>query len=433
MKKGLKLTLYTVMLIQALLAFVWIIMCGISSPVIREEGEYLSVAFENVTADEYTGLLYPVFLSITNNAEGTLLITAILQLLVLAAGIFMLLSACCKKAGFCERILLCVAVLSCPFIIQSAFSLTPHALCLGLFLMWLSFSAFNTCKQNKIQKILAELLPICTILLWKVYVYVYAISALVLLVINLKNKNKDIKALRRFLITIGELVLAFVIFMFTVTPGANNKMPNSMSTGLMNTYAFEAFESDYYFWPEEAKQLIAFENVKSMINGKDEAIFVMGNYFSDMSYIERDKTGLLIAKGSLFNRSRESIDRFIGNGIEYVLFPYTVIKNLDGDGKSLTAYRYFDMSGNTPLYAGVYIRLWFILMCVFASVSLLCFKRADANMIVFALMLTLLLGFFMGSFALTYFDYFLMLPAAAVMGAMLCSYAVKETKTKKAD
>lgn len=416
---------------------IWVANSSMNMPLTTENTFYLKAA-EVFKFDEYTGVLYPVFLRLLYmpfGGNGGHIIVALIQCLAIAASVFYFLgifeNGIIKKS---MRLFITISVITFPVITHIIFSILPEAFAISLFVVWtrLVLDKERGAKQN----ILMVILYVFAGFLSLKYAYIIGLLWIVfLLVIYRKKFFNNIACI------ITGAVFIIILNLLLIDAGSYKRMPATLSTGLMCNYAYEAFQADYFFWPQEAKEIIPFESLKPYISYKEHVVTQMGvPFLENMSYFRTEINVFGIAKASILNRSRETIERFTDNTCDYLLTPITFLENIVGEGKSETAKNLYSFSGGNADKTIFYICISMI-MC-FAQVIMLCLsvlltkdKKGDTvSASAFWFASYLVLSVFYALFAFGYFDYLLMAPII-IIGLILIpvetSYYVQSSDKEK--
>lgn len=413
--KGIKILFILAICVQSIMCILWVFKCGLSMPDTTENSFYLEAA-RTLRFDEYTGVIYPVFLRLLylpfSGALGRGILSVLQLLAIGVATVFFLGIFDKKEISLSTRIGIIIYVLTFPVIIHIAFQTLPEAFAVAVFLVWsrLLMRKERGAKQN----VTIVALYIAMGFMSLRYAYIAGIVwAVYLLVIYRKKFFNNIACI------ITGAVFIIILNLIFVDAGSYGRMPATLSTGLMSNYAFEAFEADYYFWPQNAKEAIPFEEIKPYRAYREHIVTEMGQPFlSNMTYFKADVTALGIAKASIMNRSKETIDRFFDNCSSYLLTPVTFIENTVGEGRSATPRNLYSFSGKDSGWALLYMYIS-IIMCAVISVFFCLIgliskagakKESDYNSGLFLLVSYVTLAVVYALFAFSYFDYILMSP-----------------------
>lgn len=419
MKKTLKAITGLLMTAQIIMSIVWIVKCVPYNVMAEDSYMFVDAAVQKLF-DEYTGLLYPVFLRFLYLPFSTPYVIYAIQLVALFISIFSFVGYVKTDMGFVTKILISLYIVTFPFVLHSAFIILPDAFAISCLLLWLRFE-----PESSEDLTLKALLFAFASLLSKKYFWIMTLVWIIFLFVKLVKKNNIFKPLVSFVMGI---LIASLLAVIAITPGSYSRMPGTLSTGLMSTYAFEAFEADYTFWPPKADEVLSLSDVKYITFSRDHIITKMGPYFLDnMSYNDADKMSLGIAIASLKMRSKESIIRTIDNVTEYLIFPVTFIRSCQGDVKSITAYRLFTFEGDSPSYAVRYMYISFGILSLFFALSLYNSKYSK-KVVTDGIIVWIVIAIIAGMFGFTYFDYFFVISVVIIMMSLFMASLIGDDK-----
>lgn len=437
LQKGTKILFILMMFVQTIICFLWIAQCGLSMPMTTENSFYLEAA-RTLKFDEYTGVIYPVFLRLLYipfpGNTGRIIVAFIQLIAMAAAGIFFLGMFDKKSFGLASKAAIIIYTVTFPVVIHIIFETLPEAFAAALFLVWARL--LMTKERGAKHNIIIVLLYILMGFLYIRYAYIVGAVWLVYLVAVYRKKFFN-----NIACIITGAVFIIILNLLFVDAGSYNRMPATLSTGLMSNYAFEAFEADYYFWPQSAKEAIPFEEIKPYRAYREHIVTEMGQpILENMTYFKADMTALGIAKASIMNRSRETITRFFDNCGYYLLTPITFLENVVGEGRSATPRNLYSFSGNHSSMALTYMYIS-IMMCavltiIFCVSGLLSGvkKPGDNTAAIFLLVSYLTLSVVYALFAFSYFDYVIMSPVilqGLILLAVKFNIYVQQDNTEK--
>lgn len=166
----------------------------------------------------------------------------------------------------------------------------------------------------------------------------------------------------------GRFVFAVMLtagVIFAANTGLNNAFPqargiyreNTPGMTFLSRLVWPNFSKNYYFWTGEVKELLSEETAGdiSMRAGLVAEEF----YFPlEEAYGRKKATKLCLEMGKncLKYRTRETVFEMGRDLRDYFLLPFTIEKNLKGEGVSLTAWNYGRMRAHTPVLVKYYYR-----------------------------------------------------------------------------
>ena len=419
--KILPIAYYLLLAIQVIFCILWVAKSSLKLPLIYEGSIYLEAA-RTMKFDEYSGVIYPLFLRFIylgmSNISGRITVAGLQLVALLFSAVFLInrikrMSAVTIELKSLDIVLILLHFITFPLVAYIIFLMTPEAFALSFFMVWCGY-LFDDKKK-----------PLDIFLMVTAYIlagfmsikYAYIIGIIWLVYILVMNRSKIFLNLARWISGICFIIIMNILF---ITPGCYGRMPASMGTGLVCNYSYEVLVHDHFFWPEEAKAAIPFENLGNILMDRSHVVTKMGEpLLNNYSYWKTDILGLQIAKASIMVRSRETIDRFLGNVSDYLLTPVTFLENINGQGKSSSAINIYSMAGGDSRLAVMYMLAGLIinsLIIILASFG----KIFDKKTFSFWIMMYLVASVFWALFAFNYFDYMLMMPVI-VFGLILLS------------
>ena len=375
-------------LFQSAVAFLWLMVRGIGSV----DPEIMRAA-DNFRFDEYTGFICPVFLRLFMNIAGK------------EIGVYFLVIFQCS--------IMILALIFCLINVMSFYNRDKKKI---------SRADLSTAV------IYIMTFPVILQMATGVSVWPLFITAIFIGLGAALHRSRKVK--------IGVLIFFIILFLARIcliSPGAYNKLPGTLQTAVMINLAGEHLEEDYYFWPDEAKNVVDFEKLSSVVRNREDMVNSLGSIMSkNVSYSEMSKLCFGIGMASITNRSKETIITVIKNFRDNLLFPITIFRNIKGNGKSVTAVRFSEMGGNT--ISKIYLWIGFGLVFGFLGyrcLDALLFGRKEYFLFKYiAIIFWIFLAAFNSIFTIHYFDYFAMMPALllAIIFLVSSDYFVNERK-----
>lgn len=183
-----------------------------------------------------------------------------------------------------------------------------------------------------------------------------------------------------FLMTAGLIVAA--------NAGVNRAFPesrrlyreNTLGVMVVSRLVWPNFGRNYYFWSDEVKEVLTeYEAVRI----SQRVDLVAEEFYPRLAetYGKKKATGLCFQMGlrCLMDRTRETVYEIGRDLKDYVLLPFTIEKNLKGEGVSLTAWNYGRMREHTPVLVKYYFRygIFELPFLLLGSFLLLGFQKND--------------------------------------------------------
>lgn len=264
----------------------------------------------------------------------------------------------------------CAFLLTVPYLLQMHMARLVWSVSLSLFL-WLFGMALETMKSGFTQKRAALLLTVY--ILYGVICPdgVWTGSILMLGLLLFKKRQipgeKSEKREGRISGNIGFLLAVFaaagVIF------GINTRLDdaflqersiyreNKLGMAAVSRFVWPNFGKNYYFWPEEVKAELSIDDAVEISIWADEV--------AEKFYIPLEETYgkkeavrmcLYMARSCLEYRTKETVAEIGQDFVDYLLLPFTIERNLKGEGISLTAWNYGRMRAQSPVLVKYYYR-----------------------------------------------------------------------------
>lgn len=168
---------------------------------------------------------------------------------------------------------------------------------------------------------------------------------------------------RRARFGLAAVLAAGVIFAANL--GLNNAFPqergiyreNNLGMMAVSRFVWPNFGKNYYFWPEQAKEVLSIDDAVEISIWAD----MVGEKFYfplEEAYGKKKaaKMCLDMAGSCLKYRTKETVAEIGRDFKDYCLLPFTIERNLRGEGVSLTAWNYGRMKAHTPVLVKYYYR-----------------------------------------------------------------------------
>lgn len=282
-------------------------------------------------------------------------LVCLLQLTAAAASTWYVLG----KLGFwknnCLRVYVCAFLLTIPCLLQMHMARLVWSISLSCFL-WMFGLLLETMKSGLSGKRIAAFLTVyvlygavCPDGLW--------LGGILLFALLLFQK----KSASGFLL--AALAAAGVIF--GINSGLNHAFPrergiyreNSLGMIAVSRFVWPNFGKNYYFWPETVKDILPADDAVEISIWADmvgeKFYFPLGETYGKR---EAARMCLYMARSCLEYRTKETVTEIGRDFVDYLLLPFTVERNLRGEGVSLTAWNYGRMKAHTPILVKYYFR-----------------------------------------------------------------------------
>lgn len=159
------------------------------------------------------------------------------------------------------------------------------------------------------------------------------------------------------------------------------RIQNSFGAAMVSRFVWPDFATNYYFWSDEVKAAMSMEDAVHICQRED----AVENYFGPLmeeAYGKREANRLYIqmAKRCFMDRTKAIVTEIARDFADYALIPFTIEKNLEGEGTSLTAWNYGRMRTCAPELVMYYFRYSLYILPVLLLGSLLvCYGKMSSE------------------------------------------------------
>ncbi len=186
------------------------------------------------------------------------------------------------------------------------------------------------------------------------------IGIFILLVVCILYR-KSLTGKRAYLIMAG--LMACIIFAGNIgfnrawPEGRQEYIQNTPGAGLASRFVWPNFATNYFFWSEEVKEVMSLEEAIVYCQRVDT---VESSFYPAMAKAygrgKADRLCLEMSYRCLMDRTKETVTEIVKDFKDYLLIPFTIERNLKGEGTSLTAWNYGRMKMYTPELVKYYFR-----------------------------------------------------------------------------
>lgn len=298
------------------------------------------------------------------------------------------------KAGFRKnkylRAYVCIFMLTVPFFLQMHMARLVWSAAFSSFL-WLLGLAFETMKNGVTGKRKAALLfayvlygTVCPEGVWLGGILLLA-AFFLSRKYDSEKRTKERRGGNILLVLTGILAAGMI---FAANQGLNHAFPQARGVyresnpgmAVLSRLVWPNFGRHYYFWPNEVKEVLSEE--KAVEIGRRPELVAEEFYFPlEETYGKRKAVELCLEMGKscLRYRTKEIISEIGGDFADYFLLPFTIEKNLKGEGVSLTAWNYGRMRKHTPMLVKYYFRYGIFELSVLLLGSILLWASRGAD------------------------------------------------------
>lgn len=348
------------MTVQILLGVVWIL-CNFPSGWTYPESEYYITVADSWVFDEYTGVLYPVLIKgcqvvmgfLGLPFEGLLYLVQIIVAFVCYTAFVIL---CLWNTGRTHKRLLRAAfgglyLLTVPLCVQWHLSILPLSLVSSLFLLLLGMcirAAGNDDYRHRDLALWAGVIWALMTLLAPDYWWLGAVP--VACIACLLFRQNGLKGLLRVLmVAVIAGVLAVGINKAVQTPGSSGKMQRTLGAAMVSRMVWPNFDTTYFFWPDEIKAVMTFEEARDISGHADQVQRVFGPLVEETYGKEKaDEMYWQMAISCMEIRTKEIVQAIWEDFSAYLFTPWQVKNQLDGSGLSYSGWNYDKMKTDTP-------------------------------------------------------------------------------------
>ena len=158
------------------------------------------------------------------------------------------------------------------------------------------------------------------------------------------------------------------------------RIQNSFGAAMVSRFVWPDFATNYYFWSDEVKAAMSLEDAVHICQ-REEAV---ENYFGPLmekAYGEKEanRIYLQMARRCFMDRTKAIVTEIARDFADYAMIPFTIEKNLKGEGTSLTAWNYGRMRACAPELVRYYFRysLYILPVLLLGSLLVCCGKMSS--------------------------------------------------------
>lgn len=288
----------------------------------------------------------------------------LMQIAVFCAALWYFLG----KVGLWERKLLrgfiTAFLVTVPFLLQMHMSKLGWSGALSAFLWMLGLAVeIRRCGLSKKRGCLLGISYFLYGILCPDGVWLGGILLLAVPVLCRKGKKCRESSARKEGIYYRLLVLFMACLILIANMGLNGMWPEKRQEYLYNDFGhamvlrfvWPNFSTNYFFWNEDVKRVLSLNDAVDIGNREDA---VERDFFPVMEeeYGKRKANRLYLemAYRCFEDRTKEIAEEIATDFKDYILIPFTIERNLQGEGTSLTAWNYGRMKVHTPLLVKYY-------------------------------------------------------------------------------
>lgn len=140
------------------------------------------------------------------------------------------------------------------------------------------------------------------------------------------------------------------------TPGSSERMQRSLGAAMVSRMVWPNFGKNFFFWPQEIKELMTEEEAASMTWHADDVQRKFGPLVEEAyGRKEADRLYFQMAFSCLKVRTKEVLSAIGEDFAAYLLAPFAIPVQLNGTGLSLSGWNYGKMRCRMPHFTGLLI------------------------------------------------------------------------------
>ena len=395
--------LFLLMALQIMSGLLWILCNVACGGQYSETGRYVEAAAGGAL-DEYMGVIYPMLIRVAQFVASPLggHYEIVLYLLQLSAALACYIGFI-RLSGFSSQVKEAVFgglfLLTIPLCVQWHLAVLPNSLTSSLFVLLLGVIV-RACRDAAFRRksTIAQMgvLWALTILLMPDYLWFGAVPVLFGAVVIIKESVRQtrienrggkvilipVRAAAAFLVT---ALLACGINHLVQEPGSGGRIQKSLGAAMVSRLVWPNFGTNYFFWPEEIKEIMTEEEGKVISQYADNVQLIFGPMVEEAyGREEADRLYWYMGIRCLNDRTKEILQALFEDLAAYLSPPWVVKDQLDGAGLSYSGWNYGQMRGRAPVLTKWYVnyglfvfRVEIGIAFVYGIAKLLCRKRGE--------------------------------------------------------
>ena len=165
-------------------------------------------------------------------------------------------------------------------------------------------------------------------------------------------------------------IAVFTVNRVTYVP-QEDRIQNSFQASMVSRFVWPNFATNYYFWSDEVKEAISLEDAVKICQREDALESFFGPVMEQKYGYQKAKSLYLeMAYQCFMDRTKEEILMLAEDIKDYILIPFTVERNLSGEGTSLAAWNYGRMQEHAPWLVKYYYRYSLLVLPVMLLISI---------------------------------------------------------------
>ena len=370
--------LYCFVLIQVIAGIVYIVHNFGHVPQFRETGIYLKMA-EQFVADEYTGVLYPLLVTLWVSIFGTYYFVP-MYLLQLAAGLFGVYQF---VYTFTDRkwfaVLCTLWINTVPVILQMHLAVLPYSFIFTCMLCMLGTVLKAFLQKRMLQfKEWGGLLCAFTLLcqLTRGYMLIGMLFLVWALLLQLyAQKHKVLLSLVTFAICVGIIVCNLAVYYGTEKAGCYGRIQHSVSSMMFQRFSEPVLHEKFMIYmPVEISECFTWTDIELYHRYPYKLQTEMGPILEERYGTKRaEEIFYAMGRLGLEVAAKENMTALTEDVLSYA-FPQVAFINVrDGEIKGMTSWNYQQFTRTNAVFSIYYFNVCQYLWMVGTVLSLICF------------------------------------------------------------
>ncbi len=321
----------------------------------------------NLRPDEYTGILYLLIIRMGMMLGKILPLPYFFWLYLLQLGAaFYAVCIFLKYSGLGEEksepllFLLKAGYLFCiPQVLQLHLAVLPQSLLVSFFLIALAVVLGQIRGVQSRGKKDLILVCVCWLAMGLLHPdYLWLGSVPVIFLFCLLWKRKSFKpAWQLAFAALAAVLLINGVNMATQEAGSRGKIQRTLGAALVSRMAWPYFEDNYYFWPEEVKEVMSPEEGREISRYADNVKLVLGPEFE--AAFGKKQANIYYWQMALHcfsDRTKEVLSKIGEDFAAYLFVPFATAKQLAGGGLSYAGWNFDRMWEQAKTWTSLYVR-----------------------------------------------------------------------------
>lgn len=335
-----------------------------------------------LVSDEYTGILYPLFLKLFRLIEGGCglpfyIPVYLLQLCCAGMSAWLLFGTLFEEKNRLRQGLSAAYLVSFPLLLQFHMAVRPESLAFSGLLL-LTAAIIKESRNSKavvLNRIRLGITIIIPVLLIPDMLFAEAAMLLFAAVFWLKKRKKISLAL----VALLSLLAAFGLHTLTSTPGSGGRIQKSFWAAMFQRTVTEYFSRSYAVWDPDVRSVFTIEEAMECAKRSDNMMYVVGPALEETWGSQRaDELYRQMALDCTRIRTKSIVFRIRDDAFDSAMMPFSILWQNQSGRLSQTGWNYDRFREQSPRLSPFYFRfgvLALILLTLLALVQRLLAKR----------------------------------------------------------